>query len=262
MSEGIKMSLKKYVVVSFFALAMVYSSEAKSPPTTNPGNTMVAKADSVLYPRRGTYDLLVNIEYPEGKNIRKQEFHMEVFKSGKQQQTIIWSAPSIQKDDVGVRRNSTIYYKRSKWHKPEIMSYQSVFVESPFSWGDIMSSDLESDFSPDSTHEFSDSTGSYLFLRLRPLRKDLYQRIDVVIDKKSFITKSRTYYTASNEVLKTATYDNFSFNDQKEVAGFTVTMWHSFHKLKAKAVLSNMVTKNVPETMFNPQNIDRIKGTK
>jgi hypothetical protein len=103
------------------------------------GNDILVMSDSRFYPEEGTFNFTVKQTDAEGN---KTEFWLEGYKKGTVHQTGVFVKPEINKNDVGMRSADVIYYKPHSWPKPQIQSYQSLFMNTTFSWGDVMSSDI------------------------------------------------------------------------------------------------------------------------
>ena len=124
----------------FMASAGLFAEEAEKT-----GKNVLQKADSRFYPEEGTFEFYLKMNDVDGS---VKEYRMQGYKKGVLYQTGVWIAPDINKNDVGMRCGDTIYYKPVKWTKPEVQSYQSLFMDTGFSWGDVDQGHVESPRAP------------------------------------------------------------------------------------------------------------------
>ncbi len=218
------------------------------------GKDILEKADKRFYPDEGSVDLSITTDDTDGVH---REYKLQYYKKGTLYQTIVFITPEINKNDVGMRSGDTIYYKQSKWPKPDIMSYQAAFMESGFSWGDVVTSDIAIDYKVTKIENIKDSGKDVFYLVLSPNKTGLYARIDTWIDSTTYDTYKRLYFTASGEQLKIATYSDIE-SKEGVVVSFKVDMKDFITETKSTAGLSNIKKEKLPRFLFDPQNIGRI----
>lgn len=215
------------------------------------GKTLLSRSDAVLYPEMATYIVRLAANYPDGKNLR---WDFEGYKKGVSKQTIVMISPKIQRNDVGIRSGDVIYWKPRKWPKPQIMSYQAVFLESPLSYGDILSVDLSQDYV---VKKILNGKSPEMTLVLAPKRTGLYAKIEIILDSNTYYTKKRIYYTASGDVLKTTTYSDYK-TEAGRIVSFTIELEHKFMKISGTAHVENIKVESTPDFIYIPANIGRI----
>ncbi|HUX40036.1 MAG TPA: outer membrane lipoprotein-sorting protein [Rectinemataceae bacterium] len=239
-------------LVLCLALAAVGQAAAQS--TAELGRSILEKADRRFYPVEGSMEVSVRASDMDGNSL---EYRFTAYKKGGANQTIVWSYPAIDRDEVGMRRGDLIFHKQPKWPKPEILGYQAVFVDSPFSWGDILSSDLAADYV---VTEISDAieggTDCYL-LRLSPRKSGYYARIDAWIGKGGYETRKRVYYSASGEIEKTSVFSEIDIKGGA-VTGFTVAMKNELLGVEGEARIGSIRKEVLPAFLFDPDSIGRI----
>jgi hypothetical protein len=218
------------------------------------GKTILDKADSRFYPFEGSIEMILNTE--DSENV-KREYRMQAYKKGSTSETIVFSLPLINKNNVGMRTGDTIYWKEAKWPKPRMMSYQAVFVDSAFSFGDILTGDMELYYKATKIEKVKENEKELYYIVLGPKKQGLYARIDTWIDVHTYDTLKRIYYTASGEKLKTAIYSNIK-EDKGGVISFDLSMEDYIAQTKAIARISAIKSEKLPNFLFDPENIGRI----
>jgi hypothetical protein len=146
---------------------------------------------------------------------------------------------------------------RSDRLKPEILGYQAVFVDSPFSWGDILSSDLAADYAVVEISNASEGGKECYLLRLSPKKSGYYARIDVWVAKGVYETLKRIYYSASGEIEKVSVFSAIEMRGGA-VAGFTVAMKNEFLGVEGEARIGSIRKESLPAFLFDPDSIGRI----
>ncbi|MEJ5283683.1 MAG: outer membrane lipoprotein-sorting protein [Brevinematia bacterium] len=249
--------MRKTILFCLFTLCLILliSENIFSETTKEKGKKILEEADSTLYPYEGSFNLYIE---SKEKNAPLKTYELQCYKKGRKYQTGIWKSPAINLNDVGMRSGDVIYYKPNKWHKPDIMSYQALFMGTGFSWGDVFSSDISEDYFAEEIKEVEEKGKNYYYLLLKPLKQDLYARIDIWIEKDTFLTYRRIYYTPSGEEIKTAEYKDFEFKG-KRVVGFTVVMEDKVTESKHKGIVSDIKVEKLPQFLFDPNNISRIR---
>jgi len=166
----------------------------------------------------------------------------------------------MNRNDVGMRKNKTIYYKAANMHKPHLTHYLSVFLKSDLCWGDIISSDFAWDYEVSEIEKRQKDNRHIYILELTPTSKNMYARIDTVIDSETYRPLKRIYYTASGSVMKKAHYSGYKVKDGN-VTGYTLVMQDDFMGSTTRIVFKNIEEKQLPAFLFNPKNIGRIHAS-
>ena len=244
-------------IFGFIFLVFVFTGYVYGANIVSRGKDILKKADFRLYPAEGSYIIKIKAEDIEGNLV---EFHIEGYKKGHHNQTIVWTFPQINRNDVGIRSGGTIYYKPSRWHKADIMSYQAAFVHTGFSWGDILSTEIAEDYKTVELRNTNVNGVDAVYLRLEPARSGLYARIDILVDMGNYNTIERNYYTASGDILKTVVFRNIK-EERGKVTGFEIFMDNKFYELSGTAAVTDIEAKRLPSFIFNPENIGRIRAT-
>jgi len=241
-------------IICFFFITIGLSAQS----VEEQGRDLLIKADQILFVEEGTYQVFLKSQ-DERERIR--EYELEAYKKGRRRQTTVWISPRVNRNDVGMRKDRTMYFKPANLPSPNLYSYKTVFVESDFSWGDIMSSDMAYDYKVRRLEEVDFEGKEAYLLVLSPNRDEFYAGIEVYLEKGSFRTLKRVYLTASGEILKEAYYSDFS-ESNGQITGFRVLMVDEFMGTQSEAVISDIENKNVPESLFNPSNIGRIRASR
>jgi|GEM_PF-5763455 hypothetical protein len=238
------------------AMILMLTAHARADETEKTGNDILMKADSRFYPDEGTFDFTVKQTDAEGNTT---EFGLQGYKKGSLHQTGVFIKPQINMSDVGMRSSDVIYYKPHTWPKPQIQSYQSLFMSTTFSWGDVMSSDIAMDYKTSSLDKTNDNGTNEYHMVLLPRRENLYARIDMWIDSQNYSTYKRLYFTASGDRLKAADYTDIQEQDGR-VVSFKVNMKDYIQEVTTYAQIFNLREVKLPPYLFDPQNIGRIRA--
>jgi hypothetical protein len=234
-----------------FVYFVIFLGVANGETDQERGKMLLANADRMLYPESSTYIVDLTTKYEDGKTLT---WRFEGYKKGMLKQTIVMTSPDIQRNDVGIRSGEVIYWKPRKWPKPQIMSYQAAFLESPLSYGDILSVDLNEDYAVKTLK--NDGPGETTLI-LSPKKNGFYAKLEIVIDPVTHYTKKRIFYTASGDILKTTTYSDYK-TENGRVVSFTINLEHKFMKISGSAKVSNIQIESTPDFIYTPANIARI----
>ena len=240
------------------ALFMMCAAALSSQTVKERGKEMLEKADRMLFPDEGSGFIAIESTDDTGKELN---WSLEAYKKGQKKQTVVWVSPKSTRNDVGLRSERTIYHKALKATKPSIFNYLSLFLESAFSWGDIIAADFAGDYAAQSIETVNEGGTEYTKLVLKPTGKDMYDRIDVWIETATNRSSKRVYYTASGEVMKISEYSDFT-GKGGEITGYTLTMIDDMLGMKSVATFSDLKQTGIPDFMFDPNNIGRIHATR
>ncbi len=240
-----------------FILAVIAAAVTplKAADIEKQGKELLENADKRFYPYEGTFDFIVRQKDAEGNTT---EFGMQGYKKGNTSITGVLTKPEIDRNDVGMRCQDTIYYKPHTWPKPQIESYTAAFMSTTFSWGDVLTSDIAIDYKTSSLETTNIKGINAWHLVLLPKREDLYARIDMWIDAQNYNTYKRLYFTASGDKLKTADYSDIK-EENGMVTSFKVDMQDFIQDITTYAEVGNIRTVKLPGYLFDPQNIGRIR---
>lgn len=218
------------------------------------GHDILVKSDLAFYPKEGTYDMNIVANSAKGQ---KTTYDMQIYKSGKEKQTVVWVSPEVMKNTVSIRNGDTIFYKPLKAFRPDIMSYQALFLNSGFAWGDVVSADLSSDYKAVAVNEVKLEDKDCYFIQLSPLSGNRYSRIDVWIDKSTNFYLRRLYYSASGTAMKQA---DFTVLDQHngKAGSFRIDIDDLLMGSKSSAVITKIAEKKIPAFILDVNNIGRI----
>jgi hypothetical protein len=215
---------------------------------------ILTKADKRFFPEEGTYELLIADMSRQGEETLTT---LQMYKKGKTKLTSVYVYPEVMKNNVGIRNGDTIYYKPRKAAKPDIMSYQAVFMDSTLTWGDVLWTDLVEDYKTVKIDNIClDGTDCYL-LQLAPVKPNRYARIDVWVDRDTYYYKKMLYYTASGYKFKQAVYTILEQSGGK-VKEFRVNVEDFFMQTKNYAQYSKIKQEKLPSFLFDVKNIGRI----
>lgn len=221
-----------------------------------PPQRLLEKADQRFYPAQGTWSMTLKTTNLDRKVL---EYQIDFYSNGPQFQTAVYNFPALVKGTVAMKNSDTIYFKDNRWPKPQILGYQAVFVDSSFSYGDVLSVHLASDYTVESSEPVDEAGLAAYRLTLRPKHKGLYAKIEVIVDRANLNTLRRTYYTASGDKEKESTFGAFTVVAGR-ITGFHVEMKNLLLDLDSSADISNLKEEKVSTFLFDPQNIGRIHG--
>ncbi len=220
------------------------------------GKDILVNADRRFFPYEGTYDFIIRQKDAEGNTT---EYELQGYKKGTLNQTGVFIKPIINKNDVGMRSGDVIYYKPHVWPKPQIQSYEALFMSTSFSWGDVMSSDIALDYKTSSLDRTNVNGTNEWHLVLLPVKENRYARIDMWIDSENYNTYRRLYFTASGDKLKSAEFTDIREQEGK-VVSYKVSMQDFIQDVATYAEIFNLKEEKLPSFLFDPQNIGRIRA--
>jgi hypothetical protein len=132
-------------------------------------------------------------------------------------------------------------------------------MNTTFSWGDVMSSDISVDYKTTVLETTNENGTNEWHLVLLPRREDLYARIDMWIDRDNYNTYRHLYFTASGDRLKIAEYSDFR-EENGRLVSFKINMKDFVQDITTYAEINNLREVKLPPYLFDPQNIGRIRA--
>lgn len=240
------------VILSISSLFLTFADEAQE--IEKQGFEILNISDQRFYRYEGTSRGIVSRVDMLGHEITHE---IEIYKRGVDKLTIVWTAPSINRNDIALREGDIMYFKPAKFKKPQKMSYQQMFLESEFSWEDIMTSDTAYNYF---VTDIQDLAGENMWkLELEPKVESLHSKIEVWIDKTNYNMLKRVYYTASGAIMKEAEYHDFKEVDGK-IVSFSIRLKDEFMGTSSSATIYDIEEVAIDDFYFDPLNINEIKA--
>jgi outer membrane lipoprotein-sorting protein len=218
------------------------------------GTTLLQQVDRKLEPE--SYEMvrkLVNIE-PDGT---RKEFVLFSVKKGKDKIAALFLDPASERDRATLRLGENMWLYIPNVGKPvRITSLQSV-TGGIFNNADILS--LE--FSVEYTVESVDEQGGVYALALKARTGDVaYDRLKMMVDRKTTLPIAIECYAASGLLIKTLTY-----KDTKDFGGgikrpATLETESPLHKgYKSLMLYGSIKARKVPDEAFTLEYLPRLK---
>lgn len=138
--------------------------------------------------------------------------------------------------------------------RPIRLSGKDSFMGTSFSNRDLMDFDMNNDYKG----KIIESTDDIYVLDLAATNKNVtYPRVVVYVDRNSLLPRKEELYTISGNLIKTIDFletKNFSGKIRPSIIIVKDVLTQGN---ETKIVLETMVEKNVNETIFSPQNVER-----
>ena len=247
--------IEKKITVMLCCFLVLASNAMANDISAAEANEILKKSDAILLPDECTYDLAIDC-YMEDEDINVQ-FQLQAYKRGYTGLTVVWVSPQVERGDVGLRSREKIYYQTVESFRPTIMSYRATFFDSAQSWGDITSIGLYGDYKVKSATEVVEGGVPCYSLILDPNTKEVYARVDVLVERDTLRTLKRIYYTPGGKIIKTNTYSDYTYVN-KALTGFKIFIDNIQYGINGTSVFSNITAKKLPNFLFDPSSIGRI----
>lgn len=198
-----KLSYTRIGLLILFAGMLAFSTVASGSPNVR---SILQKAD-ILLNRPGGYEYLTRLEV-FGNNRINSAYLMNTIRKGSDRMLIVFKEPLRIKDQAILKnkKDQWIYFPKIK-RTLKISSDQQL-VGSDFSYGDILSLNLEEEYHAETVDEnrIERDTPCYYVKLTAKHETSLYNRVDYLIRKTDFAPLRRDYYTKSGQLLKTLVF--------------------------------------------------------
>jgi len=219
------------------------------------GEEILKKSDNQWVPKICSYQLTMTTL--QGSDSKQDLF--KGYKKGELKNVMIVSIPKKIAGTVFLRKDDVIWSYYTTNQRLNKVAYQSVFMGSLLSYGDVLATELSFDYNVSNVKE---EGGEYL-LTLTPKQGHTgYGKIDVVIDKKTFLPKKRFYYALSGILLKSCIFNKIEFNG-KNVTLVEQEFFEPLKERKTLIVMNNVkILGDVAEKYYNENFIKYLSGEK
>ena len=215
-----------------------------------PGDRILEKADAVLASVGSSYDILLRVAVAGGGAL---EYRLRNHVKDTGVQRALFVEPAFDLDDSAIRRGGTAFFKYRAWPKYDRMNAQSSFLDSPFTWEDMLWPGLSGAYEVAST-AWDDVQGERLLrCELRPLAKGAYRRVELWLRPGSNQTVRRVYYTPSGQRWKSAEFGGYTMAGGT-AAAWEMTMVNELTKASASLSVGGRRTQAMPDSFFEPAN--------
>lgn len=189
------------ILVILFVLTPLLSIET--------GEQILSKADETLFPQNAEFKWTMTVSN-KGERDRTSKFLC--WKRGDEKYLFYTISPRSTYGQSSLRIEDTIWMYMPLADETVRTSYRSAFLNSDLSYADIMYNELSRYY--DSTILHYDDEKIVLELTAKP-DADGYDRIVTEIDKNTYATIKRDYYSKSGQLLKTIVFSDFKFQDSR-----------------------------------------------
>ena len=215
--------------------------------------SLLEKIDRNLQPASSeSYKKIVNVE-PNGS---KKEFLLYQARKGKDKMVSLFLKPESEKGRSTLRRGDNMWLYIPNVGKPiRIASMQSV-VGGVFNNSDIMRLDFGAEYKVTAQKE---SSSEYTLTLKAKNRSVAYDKLSMIVDKKSLTPKKVVCYSSTGVLIKTLTYKNVKKFATGIVRPSIVETVSPFHKgYKSIMVYGKIIPRNFANEVFTLDNISKV----
>ncbi len=217
--------------------------------------SLLEKIDRNLQPASSeSYKKIVNIE-PNGS---KKEFLLYQARKGKEKMVSLFLKPESEKGRSTLRRGDNMWLYIPNVGKPiRIASMQSV-VGGVFNNSDIMRLDFSEEYKVVAQKE---SSKEYTLTLKAKNRSVAYDKLSMIVDKKSLTPKKVVCYSSTGVLIKTLSYKNIKKFGTGIVRPSVVETVSPFYKgYKSIMVYGKITPRNFANEVFTLDNISKVSS--
>ena len=215
--------------------------------------SLLEKIDRNLQPASSeSYKKIVNVE-PNGS---KKEFLLYQARKGKEKMVSLFLKPESEKGRSTLRRGDNMWLYIPNVGKPiRIASMQSV-VGGVFNNSDIMRLDFGAEYKVVAQKE---SSSEYTLTLKAKNRSVAYDKLSMIVDKKSLTPKKVACYSSTGVLIKTLTYKKIKKFATGIVRPSVVETVSPFYKgYKSIMVYGKITPRNFANEVFTLDNISKV----
>jgi hypothetical protein len=243
------------LILAFATLGGAESAVLAQEPGAIDATEVLKKADAVLIPKNASFRWTLK---DERKDEPVQENRFLGYKKGDLKYLFYDYYPDSSYGQAHLRIDAAIWMYLPLADDTIKTSYKSAFLNSGLSYADVMYNELARYYDAtvlDADAEASGLDGEYGCYKLQLKAKkgaDGYAMIVCYIDKKSYLTVKREYYSLSGQKLKEIAYGGYEFSS-KEVSAFSLEIDNILDPgLKTSARFWNIESADqMPEKYFS-----------
>jgi outer membrane lipoprotein-sorting protein len=218
------------------------------------GDQLLKKSDEQWVPDNSSYILSMTTYEHSGKT-KVQEFRG--FKKGASRNVMIVERPRKIKGSVFLRKEDVIWSYFTTNHRLQKVAYQSLFMGTLLSYGDVLATELSYDYNVTGIKQ----DDKVYTLTLEPKKGEGgYGKVEVVLDKNTLLPKERKYYALSGILLKTCEFKKIEMQGNRPVR-IEQEFYEPLKERKTVVVIDNIkVLSDIPEKYFNENFIKYLGG--
>lgn len=251
-----KRGVKLFRAIFWAAVFSLIQGSIFSGDLTGLQQNILATSDRLLFPAEASYNITLRVN-PDDPN--PLDYALKVYSSGPSQRRAVWIKPDYNKNDLAVKSKDLVIFKYHQWHKADTLSAKSSFLESAFSWEDILNPSFSADYTVQSAIETNLMNSNWLYCELKPIRPGLYARIGAWFSPGNILPYQKDFYTPSGKIYKVAQYKNINIRGGRTVS-FILTMKNLFTGAEASAMYENIKQESSPVAFFDPENLKKENG--
>ena len=220
------------------------------------GTTVLQKTDDKIIPRTAIFSIKVASKTAD----QQRTYLIRGAKDGSEKTLLVVQAPTMVKDIVHLRKADNIWTYYPSIGKTNRMAYQSIFMDTTLSYGDIISTELTRDYDViDQTEETLDGQKTYKLILTPKPEVSGYAKIICWVDKKTFLPIKRLYYSVSGVLLKTAKFSKIEFENNR-ISSLTQTFEEPLRGRITVVQYTDFEFKNsLPDQWFNANTLQFLR---
>jgi hypothetical protein len=218
------------------------------------GDDLLAESDRKLIPEICSYAMEISTTAKDGE-AKTNTF--VGYKRGPQRNVLIVKSPAKVAGSVHLRKDDIIWTYFTTNHRMNKVAYQAIFMGTLLSYGDVLATELSTDYSVTGVEEKGDDY--VLTLAPRPGHEG-YGKILVTIGKKDLFPKRRSYYSLSNVLLKDCEFTTIDVQ-----GGALKTLKMEFNEplkeRKTTVIINDIkVLSSIPDRYYNENQLSYLGG--
>lgn len=242
-------------LISLISLSSTYAITKKSSVATrsDSGSDILIASDKKLIPEVCSYELSLDT-IKKGDNENTQLF--SGFKGGNDRNVMSVKEPKRMAGSAHLRKGGVIWSYYTTNHRLTKMAYQAVFMGTLLNYGDIMATELSTDYNVikmNTIQNKSTAAEEYLLTLTPKPDHEGYGKIIITIDKKSLLPIHRRYYALSGILLKECQFKKIEYQEGK-LKYMEMDFFEPLKDRKTTVKFSNIEiksAKDIPDRYFN-----------
>tara|TARA_Y100000031_G_scaffold124294_1_gene140023 strand:- start:288 stop:1052 length:765 start_codon:yes stop_codon:yes gene_type:complete len=244
------------LTIMVFTGSPASAQDSKPVQNTNPltGQEVLRLSDEKLIPGLCSYVLRMDT-VRKGKKPKINGFIG--YKKGAKKNVLIVKRPKRVAGSVYLKKDNVIWSYYTTNHRLTKVAYQAVFMGTLLNYGDILATELSSDYDVAKLEEVSDK---YMLTLTTREGKSGYGTIVLTVDKDTFLPEKRSYYALSGILMKECRFEKISYQDGM----LSYLEMHFIEPMKERKTIVRFTDirpqKNIPDKYYNESYIKFLGG--
>jgi len=245
-----------FALIVFCMLAPAAAASAQALAALSPaeGLEILKKSDAKLIPEMCSYDLsLVTLE--KGESAKTNRF--KGYKKDMRNNVMVVQEPKRIAGSVHLRKDDVIWSYFTTNKRLTKMAYQAIFMGTLLNYGDIMATELSTDY--DVTR--ADAQGDLYELTLQPKQgHEGYGKIILTIDRKTLYPVKRQHFSLSGLLVKQCDHTIIEHDGHKTIR-VEMLFYEPMKERKTEVKFGNIQLRTaIPDDYFNENQIKFLSG--